>query len=234
VGVIDNVRGIVGAVTDSPANIAQFIGTYMEEQGLIDHFGREEQSELQKLVIKKSGLMPENLIEAAGDLTALAANMVIGIGFGLEKWAVSNVPIVGPMIAAVQDILRIPQIAEAIAKKIIKVLFDLADDAVDKVFPKRDEKQLERWLRKIDRSRGGNQVVDNIKDRIEGILKGMPLIGPVVDKVDDAVDHIKESLDRSGQEEEDKSSHHGVSDQDIDRIASRMGGDSQTHRRRIF
>jgi hypothetical protein len=222
VGLINKATGKLVYVSDTPSNIAQFVGSYLESQGIIDKLDKGTAEELERLVMKKFGNMPESIFEAGEKALSIGSSIVIGVGFGLEKWLVSNIPVVGPIVAAMQDILRIPQIAEAIVKRMIAVLFDIGEDVADKIFPAMEEKKIEKWLSRMNR---GDGAIGNIKERIEAILEGLPIVGPVIDKLDDVIDRD----DKKAADNEPKK----MTDEDADRIASRMGGDNKG-RRRLF
>ncbi len=172
-GLIKDVKSRVAYVSDSPSNIASFLGEYLEEAGLVTKFDRGMQQELEGLIMKKFGNMPEDLTEAVEVVATLATTTVVGLGFTAQKWAVGLIPWVGPTIVAVEEILQIPELARSFAKKLIALLFDLEEDIVDAIVPEDKDGIMSKLFERIRGKREGGKregiiksIMEKIKDRV--------------------------------------------------------------------
>lgn len=239
---LDNIRNRVVYVNDSPANIASFVGEYLEEVGVVKTFNRDLQAELEKTIMKKFGGMPEDMTEAVEVTSSLAAGTVVGLGFTLQKWATSTfLPFIGPIIVGVEDALRIPEISRSLVKKLIAMIFDVEEDVVERITgeDRGNERIFDRILNRRNRNRDGG-LLSGIKDRIKQFRDrdrrndddGEGFIERMVDRIGDRVgepgdvglgDRIGERLSGRRDEPEDSLA---------ERISERLSGrsDGPDHR----
>lgn len=152
-GVLQEARSRVVYVQDSPSNIADFLGDYLEESGVVEDFNDEMRRDLEKLIMRKFGNLPDGPMEVLEGAVSMGAGLVIGLGFVVEKFLVSLIPGVGPAISGIQDVLRVPEIARSLAKRLITILFDIGEDVADRIFP--NDKAKDIAPRILDRFKGG-------------------------------------------------------------------------------